>query len=469
MSEAESDIGLIGLGVMGRNLALNIADNSFNVAGYDRDEEKVSALTDKGDSARVHGASSIGELISQIKRPRAILLMIPAGKPVDDVIDEIKGRLDAGDIIIDGGNSHFTDTNRRFEKLTSMNIDLLGVGISGGSDGARHGPSIMPGGQKEAYNRVRTILEAISAKVNGDPCVTYLGPGSAGHYVKMVHNGIEYALMQLISEVYDILKRIGRLSNDEMADVFENWNDGALNSFLIEITFRILRVRDKETNQKLVDMILDAARQKGTGKWTSQDAMELQVPIPTIDAAVGMRDLSGFKGEREKAAKIFPASPNESDIKREELIKILYESLHFGMISSYAQGMALLRKASAEYRYDLRLADIARIWRGGCIIRAEMLDDIMGVFQNERDTSNLMTKMPFSDILKNYRNSLCKTVQTAMENKVAIPAMYSALSYFDGYRTFRLPANLIQAQRDYFGSHTYERIDREGTFHTDWS
>ncbi len=469
MDQIRADIGLIGLGVMGRNLALNVADHGFSIIGLDLDKNKVKALADEGDQKSVAAVSTMDEFLSLLRKPRAVMLLVPAGKPVDVVVNELRDRLDPGDIIIDGGNSHFTDTDRHAQELADKKINFLGVGVSGGSKGARYGPSIMPGGPKNAYERVQNILEAVSAKADGQPCVAYLGPGSAGHYVKMVHNGIEYALMQLISETYDILHHIGGLTNDEMADVFEKWNRGPLSSFLIEITYKILRVNDDDTGQRLVDMIQDAAKQKGTGKWTSQDAMELQVPVPTIDAAVGMRDLSGFKAEREQAAKVFSRTEHKYSGDKSALIDQLEKALHFGMITAYAQGMALLREASSRYEYNLPMADIAKIWRSGCIIRAALVNDMREVWTKAPDTPNMMTAQPFSGILIQNRPALAEMIGTAIAHAIPAPALSSALAYFDGYRSARLPANLVQAQRDFFGSHTYERIDREGVFHTDWA
>ncbi len=468
MEKTDADIGVVGLGVMGRNLAYNIADHGFGVVGYDRDDAKVDAMTDDAGTDSVSGAHSLTEMMAVLKKPRAVLLLVPAGKPVDAVIGELKAHLDAGDIIIDGGNSHFTDTNRHADELAADGIHFLGVGVSGGSEGARNGPSMMPGGPKEAYDRVKGIFEAIAAKVDGDSCVTYLGPGSAGHYVKMVHNGIEYAIMELIAEAYDLLRRLTQMSNDDIADVFEEWNKGLLASFLVDITSTILRVRDTETTQHLIDMILDAARQKGTGKWTSQDAMELQVPVPTIDAAVSMRDMSGYKQEREDAAKVFPPADINNAPGRKELIVQLEGALHFAIVAAYAQGFSLLRAASEKYNYHLNAADIARIWRGGCIIRAGMLDNMRRAFGSKRDLPNLIISKPFAGVLRENRRVLSKLVGLATEHGVPVAGLSSALAYYDAYRTFQLPANLIQAQRDFFGSHTYERIDRKGTFHTEW-
>jgi 6-phosphogluconate dehydrogenase len=463
-----ANVGLIGLGVMGRNLALNIADHGFSVVGLDRNEKKVEELNEAG-LGNARGVSSVDEMISGLEKPRAVLLLVPAGDPVDSAIAELRDRIDEADLIVDCGNSHFTDTDRRAGELAARKIEFLGVGVSGGEKGARNGPSMMPGGPEEAYERVRPIFEAAAAKAHDEPCVTYLGPGSAGHYVKMVHNGIEYALMQLIAETYDLLRGPGQMSNDNMADVFGDWNRGPLASYLIEITSRILRVPDSGTDERLVDMVLDAARQKGTGMWACQDAMELQVPVPTIDAAVSMRDLSGRREERREAAEQFPSPGAGTGVDPAELAGDLEGALRFGMIASYAQGMSLLRTASETYGYGLDLGEIARIWRAGCIIRAGMLDEVRKAFRDEPEAAGLMTSRPFADVLKESRTALCRVLRIAADSGITAPAMASVLAYFDGYRTERLPANLIQAQRDCFGAHTYERIDRDGSFHTEWT
>lgn len=469
MDNEKADIGLVGLGVMGRNLALNIADHGFSVAGLDRNDEMVMVLANDADSDTIWGTTEIDDLIPKLKKPRAVLLLVPAGDAVDAAIMALKDRLEEGDIIIDGGNSHFTDTDQHAAELDKAKIRFLGMGISGGSDGARNGPSMMLGGPEDAYKRVKPIFEAAAAHVDGDLCVTYLGPGSAGHYVKMVHNGIEYALMQLIAEAYDILKRIGGLTHDELSDVFSDWNQGELGSFLIDITSQIFRVKDDKTHQRLIDMILDAAKQKGTGKWTSQDAMDLQVPVPCIDAAVSARDLSASKQEREDAARVFTPDKIERVENRDELTDKLRRALHFAMIVSYAQGLTLLRAASAKYEYGLHLPDNARIWRGGCIIRTNLLEDIRNVYTENPDLASLMLKEPFAGILTKNRAPLRRIITLAADICIPVPGLSSALAYFDGYRTCRLPANLIQAQRDFFGSHTYERIDSGGTYHSEWS
>jgi len=468
MDTKQYDLGVIGLGVMGRNFALNVADHGYAVAGLDHNKEKAEALEHEGSEKQVRGTTSMEEFIDSLRRPRAVLLLIPAGKPVDGAIQELTNYLDDGDLIIDGGNSHFTDTERHDRELAAKQIRFLGMGVSGGAKGARFGPSMMPGGSEEAYERVQDMLEAAAAKVDAEPCITYLGPRSAGHYVKMVHNGIEYGLMQLISETYDFMKRVLGLTNDELADVYDRWNDGELQSFLIEITRDVFRREDDQTDNRLIDMVLDAARQKGTGKWTSQDAMELQVPVPVIDAAVAQRDMSDFKAEREAAEKVLHGHTPSFSGKRERLIDQLEQALRFAMIATYAQGMALLRVASDKYEYNLNPAEIAKIWRGGCIIRAAMLDDIREALTRQPDLANIMVDSHFARILNDRQTEARETIKLALDSGIPMPAFAASVAYFDSYRTGRLPANLIQAQRDNFGSHTYERIDRDGTFHTEW-
>ncbi len=469
MSNEEYDIGMIGLGVMGRNLVLNMADHGYAVIGLDTDKEKAKALDAEAGSKKAHGVTSLEEFIKKLKKPRAVMMLVPAGKPVDSVINELIPVLDKGDLIIDGGNSHFTDTDRRSKMLTDKGIHFIGVGISGGEKGARFGPSMMPGGSKELYQQVQPIFEAVAAKVDGDPCVTYLGPGSAGHYVKMVHNGIEYGLMQLISETYDLMKKGLGLSNDEMHKIFAQWNQGELKSFLIEITADIFKKKDDKSDDYLIDRILDRARQKGTGKWTSQDAMELQAPVPTMDIAVSVRDLSGYKEERVNASEVLkgPHSMYEGD--NNEFINHLEKALYFAFISTYAQGMSQLKAASKEYQYELNLSDIARIWRGGCIIRAGLLEDIREAFSTHKSLKNLMLTPSVVPKLQSMQDDIRFIINKAVDLGIPAPAHMVSLAYYDGYRSERLPANLIQAQRDDFGSHTYERIDEDGTFHTEWN
>jgi 6-phosphogluconate dehydrogenase len=464
----EHDIGMVGLGVMGRNLLLNMADHGFSVAGYDKDTSKVEALRKESMERPVHGAESIEKFIALLRRPRAVIMLVPAGAPVDSVIDELRPLLQKGDVIVDAGNSYFKDTDVRARGLSDKGIQYLGVGVSGGEEGARHGPSIMPGGPRDAYERVRPLFEAAAAKVDGDPCVTYLGPRSAGHFVKMVHNGIEYGIMQLIAETYDLMKRGLGLNDDELHDVYTNWNQEDLNGYLMEITGNIFSKVDEKTGKRLIDEILDVARQKGTGMWTSQSAMELQLPIPTIDMAVAIRDLSVFEDERQKAAKLLGRPPGRFEGERNALLGDLRRALLTGIIMTYAQGMALLGAASRRYHYGLDLEAVARIWRGGCIIRSALLEEIRAAYRKQPDLPNLLLDQVLSTKVVADQNALRRVVCTASNLGLPAPALMTALSYFDGYRSPWLPANLIQAQRDYFGSHTYERIDAKGTFHTQW-
>ncbi len=461
--------GIIGLGTMGRNILLNMNDHGYDVAGFDKDKDKIAQLKLARDAKSILGTTSLKEFITSLKQPRVILMLVPAGKIVDAVIEELKPFLGKEDLLLDCGNSHFTDTDRRIEQLKKSSIHFMGVGISGGEFGARNGPSIMPGGNKASYERVQKVLEAISAKVNGEPCVTWLGPGSAGHYVKMVHNGIEYGIMELIAESYHILKVIGKLTNEELHTVFSNWNKGILHSFLIQITGDIFSKKDELTRSDLIDKILDSAQQKGTGAWTSEDAMKIQVPIPVIDAAVGMRNLSGFRKEREVAHEDFNEQNHSNPVDKNELIRQMEQALYFSMIVTYAQGFELLKAASKEYQYNLVLPDIAKIWRGGCIIRASLLEDITAAFSTDPNLSNLITAVALTDKVEKSQTELRKVVQYAVTSGIPIPALMSAISYYDSYRSSWLPANLLQAQRDYFGAHTYERNDRAGVFHTNWN
>jgi 6-phosphogluconate dehydrogenase len=484
--QQDADLGLIGLGVMGENLALNVAHNGFQVSVYNRTESRTHAFLDGGAAdTTIHGAFDIPTFIATLARPRRILLMVKAGAPVDAVIDEIEPYLDPGDIIIDGGNSFFADTERRSKELAERNLLFVGMGVSGGEEGALWGPSLMPGGPNEAYAELKDMLVAISAKTEAGPCVTHIGPGGAGHYVKMVHNGIEYGDMQLIAESYDVMRRALGMKAPEIADVFERWNEGKLASFLIEITATVLRFIDVETNQPLVDVITDQAEQKGTGRWTSQNALELATPIPTIDAAVLARSMSAMKEQRVRASKVLKgpehagvdgaeATPPlllEDPADKTRIINALEDALYFSKVSSYAQGMALLRAASENYEWNLDLAEIARIWKGGCIIRAKLLNPIREAFSGPKgqELDNLLLAPHITETVNASMAGCRNVVQVARAQGIPCPALSASLDYVDTYRQERLPANLIQGQRDFFGAHTYKRLDKEGTFHTVWT
>ena len=467
-SQQRFEIGMVGLGVMGRNLLLNMADHGFSVAGYDKDPSKVEALRNESAERGIQGAADIKEFIGLLRQPRAVMMLVPAGRPVDSVINDLLPHLQEGDLIIDAGNSYFKDTDLRARHLAEKRIQFLGVGVSGGEEGARHGPSIMPGGPQKAYERVRPVFEAAAAKVNGDPCVTYLGPGPAGHFVKMVHNGIEYAVMQLIAETYDLMKRGLGLNDNELLEVYTEWNTGELNGYLVEITAHIFSKTDEKTGKRLIDEILDVAKQKGTGMWTSQSAMELQVPIPTIDVAVAMRNLSAFEEQRERASAVLQRPARHFGGDRTAFLTQLRRALYAAMIITYAQGLAVLSTASDKYEYHLDLEAVARIWRGGCIIRAALLEDIRAAFRAKRDLSNLLLDPNLSQKVMEHQENLRQVVCQAGELGVPAPGLMVSLGYLDAYRSAWLPANLIQAQRDYFGAHTYERIDAKGTFHTEW-
>ncbi len=467
---SKCDIGLIGLAVMGQNLVLNMEDHGFCVAVYNRTAARTKEFMEKrAQGRRIVATYELEDLVNALKRPRIIMLMVKAGWPVDAFIEKLEPLVEPGDIIIDGGNSYFKDTERRAKELAKKGIHFLGVGISGGEEGARHGPSIMPGGPREAYETVRPIFEAIAAKVDGEPCVTYLGPRGAGHYVKMVHNGIEYGDMQLIAETYDILHRGLKLSAGELHEVFARWNEGPLSSYLIEITADIFKKKDDVTGKPLVDVILDVAEQKGTGLWTSEQGLELKVPTPTINAAVEARIISMYKEERTQAAYLLKGPESRQNVNRPDFIGSLEMALYVAKITSYAQGFALLRRASTEYEYGFDYGEIARIWRGGCIIRAQFLDDIRRAYAETPDLPNLMLASFFQNAVNTHHPSLRQAVATAASWGIPVPAMSASLAYYDAYRSERLPANLIQAQRDYFGAHTYRRIDMEGVFHTEWT
>ncbi|KFF24949.1 NADP-dependent phosphogluconate dehydrogenase [Chryseobacterium vrystaatense] len=461
--------GMVGLGVMGRNLLYNIADNGFSIAGFDLDGQKIKDLQDGATSEmKVKGTGTLEDLVSALETPRKIILMVPAGKPVDAVLESITPLLSKGDIVIDAGNSYFKDTNRRVADLASKDLHFMGMGVSGGEKGARTGPSIMPGGDLEAFHLLKPMLEAIAAKVDNEACTAYMGKDSAGNYVKMVHNGIEYAIMQLISEAYDLLKRGANLNNDQLYHVFKEWNNGEMNSFLIEITRDIFQQKDSLTDGYLVDQILDKAGAKGTGKWTSEQAMEIGVSIPTIDIAVTSRILSAYKEERIQASQLYSGKETVSPEDTELFIKEVGDALYLATLISYAQGLALLVKASEEYDFQIPLKDVVKIWRGGCIIRSVLLEKFYAAYTKNPNLSNILLDRDISDIVKEKIGSLRKTAAFAVSNGISSLGIQTALGYFDAYTTDSLPVNLIQAQRDYFGAHTYQRIDREGFFHTSW-
>lgn len=462
------DFGLVGLGVMGRNFILNVADHGFSAIGNDLDTEKVNALIKEGgDKKRVNATVEVSAFAKALSSPRKIMMLVPAGKVVDLVIEGLLPYLEKGDILIDGGNSFFTDTDRREAYLAEKGIHFFGAGVSGGAKGARKGPSIMPGGSKAGYAAVQPIFEAVSAKYNGEPCVAYLGPKSAGNYVKMVHNGIEYGLMQLTSEIYDLLKKAGGLTNSELHQTYKSWNEERLQSFLVQITSEIFAEKDALTDGDLIDKILDKAKQKGTGKWTSQNAMDLGIPVPSIDIAVSMREISALKDERTVADSLYDR-PEVTPFDKNKLVTLTEQALYFSYIITYAQGLHQLADASKEYGYDLDIAVIAKIWRAGCIIRAKLLADITDAFTEDRELPNLLLSPSFIEKIQSTVDAARELVAFGAKNGIPLPGLSNSLTYFDAYTSTRLPLNLIQAQRDYFGSHTYERLDREGVFHTEW-
>ncbi len=466
-NELQYTLGMIGLGTMGRNLLLNMASKGFNVTGYDKNETMLAVLKTEGAAYNLNGFTDLKAFVSSLTLPRKIILLVPAGKIVDDVIAELLPLLASGDVIIDSGNSYFTDTSKRAAELAKNGIHFFGMGISGGEEGARFGPSMMPGGDKEAYLGVKNVFEAIAAKVNGQPCVAYIGPDASGHFVKMTHNGIEYAIMQLIAETYEILKVGLGYNNEQIYKVFKSWNQGSLKSFLIEITRDIFAYKDPETGNFLVDLIKDEARSKGTGKWTSQIAMDLEVPIPTIDAAVASRNLSKLKPLRATLALAFTA-PNLI-VADHNFINELEQAFYFAMVSAYAQGMHLLTAASANYNYNLQMDEIAKIWRGGCIIRAEFLEDIYQAYQKNPALAHLYLDHSIAQKLNNCLPATRNVMVNAINAGIALPAFTAALSYFDTLKTKNMPSNLTQAQRDFFGAHTFERTDKPGVFHADWN
>jgi len=468
MSNNLFDFGMIGLGVMGQNLLLNMADHGFSAIGFDKDLAKNAALEAAATPGTiVKGVPELAQMVQQLKTPRKLMMLVPAGKPVDDVIASLLPLLEKGDIVIDGGNSHYTDTLRRVEYLKETGINFMGMGVSGGEQGARTGPSMMPGGNEEAYEYIKPVLDSIAAKVGGVPCVDYLGKGGAGHYVKMVHNGIEYAIMQLISESYAILKR-GGLSNDQLHETFKTWNEGDLQSFLVEITADIFLQKDNKTDAYLVDVISDKAGSKGTGKWTSQDSMELPVAVPVIDTAVAMRTLSGYKDERVQAAALYSEDIPELSVSSEELVQLVHDALYFATILSYAQGLAMLFQASTDLKMDIPLPKVVSVWRGGCIIRSSLLETFSNAYNKSPELSNILLNEDVAALVKSVEGNTRSLIALAAKAGIPTAGLMSSLAYFDAYRSETMPTNLIQAQRDYFGAHTYQRIDIPGTFHTEW-
>ena len=470
--EASFDFGMIGIGVMGSNLLLNMADHGFSVMGFDLKQERVDQLEAAArEGTVVRGTTDVAVMAAALKKPRKIMMLVPAGKPVDQVIDNLLPHLEKNDILIDGGNSFFRDTNHRIDYLQSKGIHFFGMGVSGGEMGARLGPSMMPGGDHEAWKYLQPVLEAIAAKADGIPCVAYMGNKAAGHYVKMVHNGIEYAMMQLISEVYDLLHRAGQFNNEQLHQLFTRWNGGQLQSFLMEVTAEVFRTLDNETDDPhdfLIDKILDQAGSKGTGKWTSQEAMDLPVAIPTIDMAVAMRDLSVYKEQRVKASALYKTSTSKLTVT-DEMINHLENALSFCFAISYAQGLSMLARASEERQMNIPLPDVIRVWKGGCIIRSALLGNFSEAYAKDPLLPNLLLDKGMSQLLQNREESLRTMLKLAMDVRIPMACASSALAYYDAYRSERLPTNLIQAQRDFFGAHTYRRIDKEGVFHTEWT
>ncbi|WP_028560151.1 NADP-dependent phosphogluconate dehydrogenase [Paenibacillus pinihumi] len=466
---SKQQIGVVGLAVMGKNLALNIESKGFSVALFNRSPEKTNELLEEAPGKNLVGTYSIEEFVQALETPRKILIMVKAGQATDDTINQLVPYLSQGDILIDGGNAFFPDTQRRNKELSAQGFRFIGAGVSGGEEGALKGPAIMPGGQKDAYELVEPILTAISAKVNGDPCSTYIGEDGAGHYVKMVHNGIEYGDMQLIGEAYHLLKDVLGVSTSELHEIFTEWNNGELDSYLIEITADIFTKTDPDTGKPMVDVILDAAGQKGTGKWTSQNALDLGVPVSIITESVFARFISAMKEERIAASKIL-SGPEVSgyDGDRKEFIEAVRKALYASKIASYAQGFAQMKAASEAYNWNLNYGSIAMIFRGGCIIRARFLQNIKDAYDRNPSLNNLLLDEYFSNVVDNYQDAWRKVISVAITRGIPVPAFASALAYYDSYRSERLPANLLQAQRDYFGAHTFQRLDKEGAFHFQW-
>ncbi len=475
MTKNHFNIGIVGLGVMGANLGLNIASRGCAVAGYNRHSDKAELFTQRGQEelaeitqAETRGTDNLADFIDALKIPRKIILMVPAAA-VDQAINTLIPHLEAGDIIIDGGNSHFLDTERRLGKLSALNLHFIGMGISGGEEGARHGPSMMPGGESKAWELVRSLLEPAAARAaDGEPCIAWMGSGGAGHFVKMTHNGIEYGLMQLIGEAYDLLRRGIGLTQEACRTHFQAWNHGLLNAYLIEITADILAQRDTDGSY-LLDHILDTARQKGTGRWTTEAALGLGIPTPTIDAAVTARGLSDLRHLRQRAAeRLAGPQPERQPLLSEEEIPFLEQALEAAFLITYAQGFQLIGEASREYGYSSNLVTVARIWRGGCIIRSALLEPLAAGYEADPELTNPLLDTAIAKRLAETEAGLRRIVAHGAQIGIPTPAMNAALAYYDALRSARLPANLIQAQRDYFGAHTYERLDQEGAFHTHW-
>ena len=469
---SKQQIGVVGMAVMGRNLALNIESRGYSVSIFNRSSSKTDEVIALHPDKKLVPTYTVEEFVASLEKPRRILLMVKAGEATDKTIQSLLPHLDKGDILIDGGNTFFKDTMRRNEMLANSGINFIGTGVSGGEEGALKGPAIMPGGQKDAYDLVAPILEEIAAKADdGAPCVTYVGPNGAGHYVKMVHNGIEYGDMQLIAESYDILRRVGGLSVEETAEVFKSWNTGELDSYLIEITADILTKKDPETGKPMVEVIMDTAGNKGTGKWTSQSALDLGVPLPLITESVFARYISTLKEEREIASKeLSPIKvPELSNTEKQALIESVRKGLYFSKIMSYAQGFAQMRVASEEFDWNLNYGEIAKIFRAGCIIRAQFLQKITDAFERDPELKNLLLDKYFLYVTESYQEAVREVVVTAVQAGIPVPTFSSALAYYDSYRSEVLPANLIQAQRDYCGAHTYNRVDKPGVFHFEWA
>ncbi|WP_029688170.1 NADP-dependent phosphogluconate dehydrogenase [Thermoanaerobacter sp. A7A] len=465
----KNDVGLIGLAVMGQNFVLNMARNGYSVSVYNRTEEKTKKfIEEKVKDEKIYPFYALKNFVESLERPRKIILMIKAGEPVDNMINELLTYLEPGDLVVDSGNSNFRDTSRRLKYLSEKGILFLGMGISGGEYGALHGPSLMPGGTKEAYDLIKDVLLKVSAKTENGACCTYVGNDSAGHFVKMVHNGIEYAIMQLIAEVYDFMKKVLNITNEQISDVFEKWNKEELNSYLMEISYKIMRYKDKETGGFLIDYILDKAEQKGTGKWTAQTSLDLGVPTPTLNLAVEARVISHYKEERKTLSKLYSKEKNTISVNKEEMIEHLKKTLLFGVFMSFSQGLWLIYEASKQYNYGVDLSEILRIWKGGCIIRAKILDFLRDIIRENEEYANLLHSDKSIEFIKDKLNSVYQVLEIGRNYRIPLMIINSAVDYYFALTEENLPANLIQAQRDFFGAHTYERVDKEGIFHTEW-